>query len=349
MSVSAIVGEKRNPNQSATPPDNSLLRVEAVSVSFPIGRTFWGRPKTWLHAVRGVSLTVAQRETLALVGESGCGKTTLARAILRLIRPHKGAVYLGNSPNLVELTNCQLRPYRRQMQMIFQDPYSSLNPRMTVGSILSEPLIIHGLARGAERRARVQELLREVGLDSTSVNRFPHEFSGGQRQRIGIARALAVEPRIIIADEPVSALDVSIRSQIINLLARLQEERGLSYLFISHDLSVVHHLSHRVMVMYLGSVVEEASTHDLFGEPLHPYTEALLAAVPRPDPRTRTQKLILGGDVPSPVAPPTGCPFHPRCPRRFSPCETLVPELREVSAGRRVACHLYDPAYQSKA
>ncbi|AXA36089.1 MAG: ATP-binding cassette domain-containing protein [Candidatus Hydrogenedentota bacterium] len=348
MSVSAIVGEKQNPRQSA-PANNSILRVEGLSVSFPIGRTFWGRPKAWLHAVRDVSLTVAQRETLALVGESGCGKTTLARAILQLIRPQKGAVYLGNSPNLVELTNRQLRPYRRQMQMIFQDPFSSLNPRMTVGSILSEPLIIHRLARGAERRARVHELLREVGLDPTSVNRFPHEFSGGQRQRIGIARALAVEPRIIIADEPVSALDVSIRSQIINLLARLQEERGLSYLFISHDLSVVHHLSHRVMVMYLGAVVEEASTRDLFAEPLHPYTEALLAAVPRPDPKTRTQKLILGGDVPSPVAPPTGCPFHPRCPRRFSPCESIVPELREVAAGRRVACHLHDPAYQSRA
>lgn len=321
-----------------------LLRVENVRKSFVVGRSLLGGKQQLLQAVRGVSFCLHRGETLGLVGESGCGKTTLARTVLQLVRPDSGRVHLGDSPDLCTLSARQLRPYRRRLQIIFQDPYSSLNPRMTIASIVAEPLIIHRLCPRSEVQERVKQLLAEVGLSPRAVNRFPHEFSGGQRQRIGIARALAVGPEIIVADEPVSALDVSIRSQIINLLQHLQEQHRISFLFVSHDLSVVAHMSHRVAVMYLGEFVEVAPTSKLFSEPLHPYTQALLAAVPRPDPKRRGAKIVLTGDVPSPVNPPTGCSFHPRCPRCFAPCREVAPRMLEVTRDHFVACHLWDPS-----
>jgi len=323
----------------------TVLEVRDLKKSFLVGRSLLGRQKQWLHAVRGVSFNLNEGETLGLVGESGCGKTTLARLILQLIRPDSGSVVLDGSPNLCTLSESALRPFRRRIQMIFQDPYSSLNPRMTVGSIVAEPLLVHGIGTRKDREERVKALLNEVGLSPRAMNRFPHEFSGGQRQRIGIARALAVEPAVIIADEPVSALDVSIRSQIINLLQRLQDQFRIAYLFISHDLSVVAHLSDRVAVMYLGQFVEVAPTATLFSEPLHPYTQALLAAVPQPDPKRRGARIVLPGDVPSPVSPPAGCSFHPRCPRVFEPCRQVEPQMREVRPNHFVACHLCDPNY----
>lgn len=323
----------------------SILEVRDLRKSFVVGReTFW-HPKILLHAVRGISFVLQKGETLGLVGESGCGKTTLARLILQLIRPDSGSVSLDGSPNLCTLSQTALRPYRRRLQIIFQDPYGSLNPRMTVGSIVAEPLTIHKLCSKKEREERVKALLDEVGLSPRALNRFPHEFSGGQRQRIGIARALAVNPEVIIADEPVSALDVSIRSQIINLLQRLQEQFRISYLFVSHDLSVVAHISHRVAVMYLGEFVELAPKSVLFSEPLHPYTRALLAAVPQPDPKRKAPRILLPGEVPSPVAPPDGCGFHPRCPFVFETCRSVKPTLRQVRPNHFVACHLYDPQY----
>ena len=323
---------------------DAVLRVVGLTKHFPIRRGLFGREVGSVRAVEDVSFFLKPGETLGLVGESGCGKTTTGRLILQLIRPTAGEVRLLDSPDLTTLTNRQLLPWRRRLQMVFQDPFSSLNPRMTVGSIIGEALAIHRLAAGAARAARVRELLGEVGLNAGSAKRFPHEFSGGQRQRIGIARALAVEPRVIIADEPVSALDVSIQSQIINLLQRLQEERGISYVFIAHDLSVVGHISHRVAVMYLGRIVELGPKLPLFEDPLHPYTRALMAAVPRTDPSKRGVRAVLQGDVPSPVAPPPGCPFHPRCSKRFGPCDKIAPVLTQRGDGRFVACHLYDPA-----
>lgn len=328
---------------------SSVLMVRHLSKFFPIKKGFLGRVAGAVRAVDDVSFFLRPKETLGLVGESGCGKTTTGRLILQLIRPSAGTVSLLGSPDLSKLSNRELLPYRRKMQMIFQDPYSSLNPRMTVGSIIGEALTIHKLASGRKKVERIQELLREVGLNPSAIKRFPHEFSGGQRQRIGIARALAVEPQVIIADEPVSALDVSIQSQVINLLERLQQEHGLSFVFIAHDLSVVGHISHRVAVMYLGRIVEIGPKLNLFETPKHPYTQALLLAVPKPDPVKKGPRAVLQGDVPSPANPPPGCVFHTRCPYKFEPCDKVVPRLKKQSSEHFVACHLYDPQFNATA
>ncbi|MEM6674844.1 MAG: oligopeptide/dipeptide ABC transporter ATP-binding protein [Planctomycetota bacterium] len=318
-----------------------LLEVRNLRKHFPVGsKGFFGAPAGWLRAVDGVTFELGRGETLGLVGESGCGKSTCARTIVGLYPPTSGFVrYEGR--DIGSLTRRERAPYRRKIQMIFQDPYASLDPRQTVSSILTEPLRIHRLARPRRRRLRAMQLLDAVGLNPRHVHRYPHEFSGGQRQRIGVARALALEPDLIICDEPVSALDVSIQAQIVNLLKELQERFGLSYLFIAHDLAVVRHICDRIAVMYLGKVVEIADRARLFRDPQHPYTKALLSAVPHPDPwieRSR-ERIVLEGDVPSPLAPPSGCRFHPRCPQRSEVdgdlCETLEPIL-----GERAACHL---------
>jgi oligopeptide transport system ATP-binding protein len=292
-----------------------------------------------IKAVDGLDFDILQGETLGLVGESGCGKSTTGRAMLQLYRPTAGDVYFEGQ-NLTEIKGEQLRRMRRRMQMIFQDPYASLNPRMTVGDIVGEPLTVHNIAKGKERRERVQELLRIVGLNPYFVNRYPHEFSGGQRQRIGVARALAVQPDFIVCDEPISALDVSIQAQIINLLEDLQEEFNLTYLFIAHDLSVVRHISDRIAVMYLGKIVELTTRFELYDDPLHPYTQALLSAVPIPDPMVEEQRrrIILEGDVPSPASPPVGCNFNTRCPVVMDECYERDPEFLEVKEGHWVAC-----------
>jgi len=292
--------------------------------------------------VDDVSLTVEEGETLGLVGESGCGKSTLGRSILRLIEPTEGEVVFQGK-NLLKLSQSQLRKMRREMQIIFQDPYASLNPRMQVGRIVGEGLEIHKLASGRKKRDRVMELLNQVGLREEHYDRYPHEFSGGQRQRIGIARALAVNPRFIVADEPVSALDVSIQAQIINLLQELQEKRHLTYFFISHDLRVIEHISHRVAIMYLGKIVEIASGDKIYQDAKHPYTRALLSAVPIPDPNRKKERVILQGDVPSPVHPPPGCSFHPRCPFREDICDKVEPELEFFPDGHGVSCHVFGP------
>lgn len=319
-----------------------LLRLQDLKVHFPTGPS-WCRPaQQWVRAVDGVSLELAAGETLGLVGESGCGKTTLGRTVVRLLAPTSGRIEFDGL-DLASRTPRELRPLRRQFQMIFQDPYGSLNPRLTVGAILGEALAIHRLApRREDRRARIAALLSAVGLDPAHAERYPHEFSGGQRQRIGIARALAVEPRLIVCDEPVSALDVSVQAQIVNLLRDLQRQRGLAYLFIAHDLAVVEHLSHRVAVMYLGRIVESGPARDVCGSPLHPYTRALVSAVPSLDPATARPRLRLAGDPPSPIDPPPGCPFHPRCPLAEPRCRRDVPRLRDSLPGRQVACHLVD-------
>ncbi len=321
----------------------TLVHIEDLQMYFPITRGIvFQRHVGDIKAVDGLTFDIHQGETLGLVGESGCGKSTTGRAILQLHRPTKGKVVFGDD-NLVELKGESLRRMRRRMQMIFQDPYASLNPRMTVGSIISEPLEVHQLARGKELQERVQGLLEIVGLNPYFVNRYPHEFSGGQRQRIGVARALALHPEFIVADEPISALDVSIQAQIINLLEDLQSEFGLTYLFIAHDLSVVRHISDRIAVMYLGKLVELTDSETLYENPKHPYTEALLSAVPIPDPiiEEGRQRIILEGDVPNPANPPQGCNFCTRCPKVFEPCREIEPAFREVEAGHWVACHLY--------
>jgi oligopeptide/dipeptide ABC transporter ATP-binding protein len=317
------------------PADEVILRVESVSKYFRVGRAL-------LKAVDDVSFQVRKGEVFGLVGESGCGKTTLGRTVVRLYSPSRGKV-LFRGQDVHALSGPDLKRFNRSMQMIFQDPYASLNPRMTVGDIIAEPLDIHGLAGGAERRRRVEELLRTVGLNAEHALRFPHEFSGGQRQRIGIARALAVDPEFIVADEPISALDVSIQAQVVNLLRRLREERGLTYMFIAHDLSMVKYLSDRVGVMYLGKLVELAPSSELYREPLHPYTRALMSAIPIPDPgieRTR-KRIMLPGEVPSPLNPPPGCRFHTRCPEARPICKESEPRLKEVAPGHLVACNLY--------
>jgi oligopeptide transport system ATP-binding protein len=318
----------------------SLLEVKNLKVHFPVKQGVFSDVRGYVKAVDDVSLHIAPGETLGLVGESGCGKTTLGRAILRLLEPNEGSIVLDGE-DITNLGGDELRKRRRKFQMIFQDPYGSLNPRMTVIQIVGEAIDIHALAdSSAARRARINDLLRAVGLDPSHAERYPHEFSGGQRQRIGIARALAVEPQLIVCDEPVSALDVSVQAQIVNLLMDLQQQRGLAYLFIAHDLAVVEHISHRVMVMYLGRAVEVADAKKLVRASRHPYTQALLSAVPVVDPDSKRQRIMLPGDVPSPIAPPPGCAFNPRCPIKESRCELEIPPLREVEPGHWVACHL---------
>ncbi|MGD0615768.1 MAG: dipeptide ABC transporter ATP-binding protein [Verrucomicrobiota bacterium] len=317
-----------------------LLEVQNLKVHFPVQHGVFGGAREFVKAVDGVSFDIERGETLGLVGESGCGKTTLGRAIVRLVEPTSGRI-LFEAEDLAALSGAELRARRRRLQIIFQDPYGSLNPRMTVEEIIGEALDIHNLADGqSARRKRIYELLKAVGLDFTHAERYPHEFSGGQRQRIGIARALAVEPKLIICDEPVSALDVSVQAQIINLLQDLQQERGIAYLFIAHDLAVVEHISRRVMVMYLGKIVELADAKAIVNSTRHPYTQALLSAVPVVDPQSRRQRILLPGDVPSPIHPPPGCPFHPRCPLAEPLCQTVVPSLHEPVAGHKVSCHL---------
>jgi oligopeptide transport system ATP-binding protein len=319
-----------------------LLQVRDLVKHFPIMRgTLIQRQVGAVRAVDGVSFDVFHGETLGLVGESGCGKSTTGRAILQLYRPTSGSV-IFEGVDLVKLKGEDLRKMRRRMQMIFQDPYASLNPRMTVGQIISEPLIIHGIADQKEAQERAEELLRLVGLNPAYTNRYPHEFSGGQRQRVGVARALALQPAFIVCDEPISALDVSVQAQVVNLLEDLQAQMGLTYLFIAHDLSMVRHISNRIAVMYLGVVVELADRHELYNHPLHPYTQALLSAVPIPDPviEARRQRIILKGDVPSPINPPSGCRFRTRCPLADTICAEQRPEFREVAPGHWVACHM---------
>ena len=320
-------------------PAPPVLEVVGLKKHFPVKKGVLRHTVGHVFAVDGVDFSIGPAETLGLVGESGCGKSTVGRAVMRLIEPTAGTIRL-NGQDITRLPKAEMRPHRREMQIIFQDPYSSLNPRMTAGDIVAEPLLVHGVARSKEREEQVAALFERVGLRTAQMRNYPHEFSGGQRQRIGIARALALNPKVIIGDEPVSALDVSIQAQVINLLMDLQQERKLSYLFIAHDLAVVEHISHRVAVMYLGRIVEFADTRTLFTNPQHPYTEALLSAVPVPDPARRRQRRILQGDVPSPINRPAGCHFHTRCPYATERCRVEAPVTKQVGPGHWVSCHL---------
>src|SRR5215510_3941524 len=321
----------------------TLLRVSGLQKLFPIKKGFWKRTVGHVRAVDGVDFHIDEGETLGLVGESGCGKTTTARCVLRAIEPTRGEIHMrvadGSVVELGQLAASELRALRREMQMIFQDPFTSLNPRMTLFDLVGEPLLVHGMKSRREREERVAELLRRVGLRQEYMRRFPHAFSGGERQRIGIARALALHPRLVIADEPVSALDVSVQAQILNLLVDLQADFGLTYLFVAHDLSVVRHISNRVAVMYVGRIVELAETAEIFETPRHPYTAALLSAVPEPDPRARSRRIVLQGEVANPASPPSGCYFHPRCPHATAVCRTQTPAWQEISPGHFVSCH----------
>src|SRR5499427_8103631 len=316
-----------------------LLSIQNLKKYFPIHQGVFSSVAAYVKAVDGVSFSINRGETFGLVGESGCGKTTAGRAVLRLIEPDAGTIQFDGA-DILGLNKQELRRKRRDMQLIFQDPYASLNPRMTIRAIVGEPFAIHHLANGSERENRVADLLKTVGLDSSVMNRYPHEFSGGQRQRVGIARALALKPKLIVADEPVSALDVSIQAQIINLLADLQQQFGLTYLFISHAIPVIEHISTRIGVMYLGKSVEVGTSRQICTSPKHPYTQALLSAVPIPDPAAKKQRVVLRGDVPTPINPPPGCSFHTRCPIAVDRCRTEEPPLRQIEDGRDVACHL---------
>jgi len=318
-----------------------LVDIRGIRKHFPVKGGPLGGRKAVVKAVDGVDLAVYRGETLGLVGESGCGKTTLGRLVVRLENPTEGEI-LFEGENILGYGREKLKAFRREVQMIFQDPYSSLNPRRSAGSTIGEPLLVHGVSSGRKRDEEVARLMEKVGLTREQMGRYPHEFSGGQRQRIGIARALALRPKLIIADEPVSALDVSIQAQILNLLRSLQREFDLTYLFISHDLSVVEHMSDRVAVMYLGKIVELAPSADLYNRPLHPYTQVLISAIPVPDPGRKSMRLQTGGDVPSPIDPPAGCAFHPRCSRSTDACRDAVPALVEREKGHFVACHLLD-------
>ncbi len=320
-----------------------LLDVRGLKKYFPIRRGVFSRVSGYVRAVDGVDLWLRPGETLGLVGESGSGKTTTGRCILRLLEPTEGSVVF-DGVDLLKLPPADMRRMRRQIQVIFQDPYSSLNPRMRIGTIVGEPLTIHKIAKGSEREQRVADLLKRVGLDPSAMKRYPHEFSGGQRQRIGIARALALKPKLIVCDEPVSALDVSVQAQVVNLLMDLQEEFSLTYLFIAHDLSVVEHISDRVAVMYLGKIVEVADAEQLYKDPKHPYTQALLSAVPVPDPTATSRRIALKGELPSPAAPPPGCAFHPRCPVAVDVCSREEPRLSDSGRGHLASCHLVPPA-----
>jgi oligopeptide/dipeptide ABC transporter ATP-binding protein len=318
----------------------TFLAIDDLEVHFPIKKGLFSRTAGYVYAVDGVSLTLEKGETLGLVGESGCGKTTTGLAISRLIEPSGGKVFFQGA-DISQMTKSELRYLKKQIQIIFQDPYSSLNPRMTVNQIISDPMEIHGIYKGNERRERIAYLLEKVGLSPEQGRRYPHEFSGGQRQRIGIARALALNPDLIIGDEPVSALDVSIQAQIINLLIDLQEEFHLSYIIIAHDLAVVEHICDRIAVMYLGEIVELAAYNNLYSDPKHPYTQALLSAIPVTDPKATKDRIILKGDVPSPINPPSGCSFHPRCAYKMEVCDKDEPELNNVGGNHYVACYLY--------
>ena len=322
----------------------NLLEVKNLVKHFPVRGGVFSRVRNYVKAVDGISFDVKPGETLGLVGESGCGKSTAGRSILRLIEPTSGEINFEGE-NICELSNEELRKRRRQMQIIFQDPYASLNPRMTIGSIVGEPLTIHKVAKGQERKDRVEQLLHRGGLRPEHIRRYPHEFSGGQRQRIGLARALALNPKLIIGDEPVSALDVSIQAQVINLLEDLQNDLGIAYVMIAHDLAVVQHVSDRIAVLYLGKFVELAEADELVSSPKHPYTEALLSAVPVPDPTVKTERILLKGDVPSPVDPPSGCRFHTRCPYKEDLCDQEDPPMLEMSPGHTVACHFSEKIY----
>jgi oligopeptide/dipeptide ABC transporter ATP-binding protein len=320
-----------------------LLSVKGLVKHFPVKKGLLQQTVGQVRAVDDVSFDIGQGETLGLVGESGCGKSTVGKTILKLLDPTAGEIWLSGA-RIDGLSKSDMRPFRRQMQVVFQDPYSSLNPRLTVRDIIGEPLKNFGMAAGAELERQVTELAQKVGLRAEALDRYPHEFSGGQRQRIGIARALALRPSLIICDEPVSALDVSVQAQVINLLVELQRDFGLSYLFVAHDIAVIEHISHRVAVMYLGKIVELADRAALFARPQHPYTEALLSAVPVPDPEIERKRIILTGDVPSPIDPPSGCRFRTRCPLAFERCAQEEPPMREVFPGHHAACHLREPA-----
>jgi oligopeptide/dipeptide ABC transporter ATP-binding protein len=318
-----------------------LLTVRNLVKHFPLRQGFWGRQNAAVHAVDDVSFTIGENETLGLVGESGCGKSTTGFSVMQLIKPTSGEVWFQGE-NLPTLNSAQLRQSRRQMQIVFQDPFGSLNPRLTIERIIEEPILNYERFSMKERRELVGDALDMVGLLPEHRDRFPHEFSGGQRQRICVARALVMKPRLVIGDEPVSALDVSVRAQVLNLMVRLQRQLNLSYLFISHDLAVIRYVSHRVGVMYLGQIVELADVKTIYSEPLHPYTKALLSAVPVPDPRRSRQRIVLAGDVPSPVNPPKGCRFHPRCPEAMPVCSEEAPQLIDMAANHMIRCHLYD-------